>query len=261
MVEHLRELFRYRELLRSLTWREIRVKYKQSIMGVLWAVFMPMIVVSAGILVKYAAAKLSGSAFDAAAIASISIRAVPWAFFVSSLRFATGSLISNTNLVTRIYFPKEIFPLAAVLSQLLDFMVASGVLLVLLTVVKVGVSVHLLWVPVLMLLMILLVAGLGIFLSASALFFRDVKYLVEVVLTFAIFFTPVFYDVSLFGKWSKVLLLNPVAPLLEGIDAVIVKHQEPQLAWVLYSTVFALVVLTAGYSFFKRSEPAFAENI
>ena len=131
----------------------------------------------------------------------------------------------------------------------------------LLTLTRVGVSIHLLWVPVLMLLLVVLVAGLGIFLSAAALFFRDVKYLVEVILTFAIFFTPVFYDVSLFGRWAKILLLNPVAPILEGIDAVVVKHQEPELMWILYSTVVALGLLVGAYSFFKRSEPAFAENI
>ncbi len=261
MRSHLRELMRYRQLLRSLTWREVRIKYKQSVMGILWAVLMPMIVVSAGILVKYAASRLAGTEFNTTEVASISVRAVPWAFFVSALRFSTGSLIANTNLVTRIYFPKEIFPLAAVGSQLLDFSIASGVLFVLLAALKVGVSIHLLWVPVLMLSLVALVAGLGIFLSAAALFFRDVKYLVEVFLTFAIFFTPVFYDVSLFGRWSKVLLLNPVAPLLEGMDAVIVDHQQPQLAWIAYSAVMALGILTAAYSFFKRSEPAFAESI
>ena len=261
MRAHLRELMRYRELLRSLTWREIRIKYKQAIMGILWAVLMPMLVVSAGILVKYAASRLAGTEFNTSQVASISVRAVPWAFFVAALRFSTGSLIANTNLVTRIYFPKEIFPLASVGAQLLDFTVASGVLLVLLTALRVGVSIYLFWVPVLMLILILLVAGLGIFLSAAALFFRDVKYLVEVFLTFAIFFTPVFYNVDLFGRWAKVLLINPVAPILEAMDAVIVSHQEPQLAWLAYSAGIALVFLVAAYSFFKRSEPMFAESI
>ncbi len=261
MPSHLRELMRYRELLRSLTWREIHIKYKQSIMGILWAVLMPMIVVSAGILVKYAASRLAHTEFNTTEVASISVRAVPWAFFVSALRFSTGSLIANTNLVTRIYFPKEIFPLASVGSQLLDFTVASGVLTVLLAALRVGWSIELLWVPLLVLLLVMLVAGLGIFLSAAALFFRDVKYLVEVFLTFAIFFTPVFYDVSLFGKWAKVLLLNPVAPILEAMDAVIVDHQPPELMWLAYSAAMALVILAGSYSFFKRSEPLFAESI
>ncbi len=261
MGEALRELMRYRELLRTLTWREVRIKYKQSIMGILWAVFMPMIVVCAGILVKYAASRLSNTPFEVSEIASISVRAVPWSFFVAALRFSTSCLIANTNLVTRIYFPKEIFPLAAVGSQLLDFAVATGVLLVLLTFLGVGASIHLLWVPLLIVILVVLVAGMGLFLSAAALFFRDVKYLVEVVLTFAIFFTPVFYSVTLFGKWAKVLLLNPVAPLLEGFDAAIVGHQAPDLAWVGYSAGVAVVILIGAYSFFKRSEPAFAESI
>jgi len=189
------------------------------------------------------------------------VKAVPWAFFVASLRFCTSSLIANSNLVTRIYFPKEIFPLAAVGSQLLDLLVASGVLTLVLLVLRVGASVHLLWVPLLLAILIVLAAGLGIFLSAASLFFRDVKYLVEVFLTFAIFFTPVFYEVELFGRWAPLLLLNPVAPLLEGLHATVVEHQPPPLAWVGYSLAVALVVLVGAWTFFKRAEPAFAESI
>jgi len=144
---------------------------------------------------------------------------------------------------------------------LLDFAVATGVLTVLLVILGVGFSAQLLWVPLLILILVTLAAGLGLFLSASALFFRDVKYLVEVFLTFAIFFTPVFYHVSIFGKYAKFLLLNPVAPLLEGLDKTIVEHQAPELAWVGYSATVTLVILWSAYSFFKRSEPAFAESI
>jgi len=261
MRAKLAELFRYRELLHRLTWREIRIKYKQSIMGLLWAVLMPMVIVLAGLLVRLAMSRLSGEPFSAREVAAISVKAVPWAFFVASLRFCTSSLIANSNLVTRIYFPKEIFPLAAVGSQLLDLLVASGVLTLVLLVLRVGASVHLLWVPLLLAILIVLAAGLGIFLSAASLFFRDVKYLVEVFLTFAIFFTPVFYEVELFGRWAPLLLLNPVAPLLEGLHATVVEHQPPPLAWVGYSLAVALVVLVGAWTFFKRAEPAFAESI
>ena len=98
-------------------------------------------------------------------------------------------------------------------------------------------------------------------LSAANLFFRDVKYIVEVIVTFAIFFTPVFYEAELMGKWKTLLLLNPVAPILEGLNDCIVLRQMPELNWIAYSGLFSLGLIVFSYTFFKRLEPAFAESI
>ncbi len=261
MKEELQELSRYRELLYMLTYRDIKVRYKQSIMGFLWAILMPILIVMAGIVVRYAYARASHGQLQTADIASVAVKSVPWAFLVSSIRFSCNSLIGNQNLVTKIYFPKEIFPLAAVMASLFDFFVASGALLILLLVMQIGWSACLLWTPVLLLTMVLLAAGIGMIVSAASLFFRDVKYLVEVLLTFGIFFTPVFYDVRMFGDKAKWLLLNPVAPILEGLSACIVRHQSPDLGWFGYSVGFAMAALLGGYAFFKHLEPAFAESI
>jgi lipopolysaccharide transport system permease protein len=259
--QHLREIARYRDLLYMLAWRDIRIKYKQSIMGFMWAILMPLLIVAAGMLVRYAFSRLSGQPLAWTDIATVSVKAVPWAFFVSSLRFSTLSLIANTSLVTKIYFPRELFPLAATLSQFFDFTVASVALAVILAVARIGISVQLLWVPLLVVLLVSLVLALGILFSALALFFRDVKYIVEVVLMFGIFFTPVFYDVELFGEWARILLLNPLAPILEGLAACIVRHEAPALGWLAYSAVFSLAALVLSYKVFKTLEPAFAENI
>ncbi len=250
-----------RDLLWTLTWREIRIKYKQSVMGMLWAVLMPTVIVLAGVLVRYGFSVFSGRPLGTADIASVSVRAVPWAFFVSSLRFATTSLITNTSLVTKVYLPREIFPFAAILSQLVDFAVASLVLVVVLAILHVGASVQLVWVPVLVACLVLFTAGLALLLSAGSLFFRDVKYLVEVILTFAIFFTPVFYEVSMFGLWSSWLMVNPVAPILEGFANVVVRHAAPPLAWLGYSVVVSAVTFLAGLALFQRLEPYFAESV
>ena len=260
MISTLRTLHLRRDLLIMLTWREVMIKYKQSAMGLLWAVLMPMLIVSAGILVKYAYATVTHVPLSMADVASVSVKSVPWAFFVASVRFSATSLVSNANLVTKIYTPREVFPLTAILSQLIDLVVASVVLLVVLIVAGVGTSVHVLWVPPLLIALILLAVAIGLFVSAAGLFFRDVKYLVEVFVTFAIFFTPVFFDASMFGKWKSVLLLNPVAPILEGLSAAIVRHQSPDLGWFLYSVVFAVVGVFLSYRFFTAVEPYFAER-
>ena len=134
MKEKLRELFRHRELLFMLAYRDIKVRYVQSVMGFLWAILMPILIVMAGIVVRYAYALSSGKSLQTADILSVAVKAIPWAFVVSSIRFGCYSLIGNYNLVTKIYFPKEIFPIAAVFASLFDFGVASGALVLVLLV-------------------------------------------------------------------------------------------------------------------------------
>jgi homopolymeric O-antigen transport system permease protein len=261
MKEALQELYKYRELLYMITYRDVKVRYKQSIMGFLWAILMPILIVMAGLVVRYAYAMAAHAPLKTADVASVAVKSLPWAFLVSSIRFACVSLINNKELVTKIYFPKEIFPMAAVMASLFDLLVASGALIIFLVVIQVGWSPYLLWTPVLLLTMVLLATGIGVIVSAASLFFRDVRFIVEVLLTFAIFFTPVFYEVGMFGDKGKWLLLNPAAPILDGFGASVARHQSPDLPWLLYSFSFALVALLGGYVFFKHLEPAFAESI
>jgi len=261
MVSWLREIVDRRDLLLILAWREIKVKYKQSVMGFLWAILMPALIVSAGVVVKVVFASFSGKPLSQSDVVSVAVRSIPWAFFVASIRFASTSLVTNANLVTKIYMPRVIFPVASVLSQLMDLAIATGVLTVFLAVTRAPVTSQLLWVPLLVLILVVMVTGLAVFLSAAALFLRDVKYIVEVILTFAIFFTPVFYDVSTFGKWAKLLLLNPVAPLLEAISAAVLGRTVVADGWLLYSAAVACVVLAGALAFFRRTEPYFAEAV
>ncbi len=261
MKQDLRELYKYRELLLTIAYRDIKVRYKQSVMGFLWAVLMPVLIVMSGVTVRYAFALAAHAPLRTADIASIAVKSLPWAFLVSSIRFGCASLTGNRDLVTKVYFPKEIFPVAAVLASLFDFCVASTALVILLLALHTGYSAYLFWAPALMLMIVLLATGIGMVVSAASLFFRDVKFVVEVVLTFGIFFTPVFYDVRMLGAKGKWLLLNPAAPLLEGFSACIVRHQPPQLPWLGYAVGLSLMALALGYTFFKHLEPAFAESI
>ena len=261
MIAMLRLLTRHRDLLYMLSRRDVTVKYKQSIMGILWAILMPMLITSAGVVVKIAMAQMSGKAIAFHDVLPVAIKAAPWAFFVASLRFSTQSLSNNHNLVTKISFPRAVFPLSSVASQLFDFAIAGTVIAVITALSPVPATVHLLWVPVLLALLVAQVVGLALLLSAANLFFRDVKYLVEVVLTFAIFFTPVFYSVALFGDRGKLLLLNPVAPLLEGLDAAIVQGHAPDPLWTAYAAIWAVVLLAVTPVIFLRLEPKFAESV
>jgi ABC-type polysaccharide/polyol phosphate export permease len=254
-------LRRHRDLLYMLTSRDITVKYKQSVMGLLWAILMPLLVSTAGVLVKAGLAHLGHRPVRLDEVLGVTVRALPWSFFVASIRFSTASLSSNAHLVTKVAFPRMAFPLSAVASQLFDFVIASTVVVVIMVVAQVGVSWHILWVPVLLAMMVAQAVGLALLLSAANLFYRDVKYLVEILITFGIFFTPVFYDVDLFGPWGRVLFLNPLAPIIVGFSDTVVAHREPPLGWMLYAGAVSVALVVIAPNLFRAVEPKFAESV
>ena len=272
-----REYWQYRDLLYQLTLRDIRVRYKQTVMGFGWALLMPMLIVLSGLVVRYAMAYLSGTELEARAMMGVALKAIPWAFFVGAIGFANTSLITNTNLVTKIYFPREVLPVSATLAQAFDSLVGAAALSLVLPFLGVPFSANLLWVPVLALLLFLFTAAAALFLSCANLFFRDVKYIVQVVLTFGIFFTPVFFEPALFGAMgAKILMLNPLSPILEGIRLsmgeghnllyMLVQSSstgERVIIWspwyLTYTVAWAVLGLLGGSLFFHRLEALFAE--
>jgi lipopolysaccharide transport system permease protein len=251
----------YKDILTMLTWRDIKVRYKQSVMGFAWAILMPILIIGSGLIVMVAFAAMSGKPISKVDVLSVAVKSVPWAFFVGAVRFATNSLIMNKELVSKIYFPREILPLASVLANLFDFAVAGAFLTLLLLVLRVGFSLYLLWLPIIIGLLLLFSAGLGIVLACANLFFRDVKYLVEVFLTYGIFFTPVFYSASTLGKYGRLLLLNPVGPILESIRDVVILHRSPHLGWLSYSAAWSVIGLLVAWKLFQKAEPYFAESV
>ncbi len=277
LSEVVRDYWVYRELLYQFVLRDIRIRYKQAVMGFAWAIFMPMLIVLAGMVVRIAMSHLSGGGVERAAMAGIAVRALPWAFFVGAIGFANTSLIANQNLVTKIYFPREVLPVASVFAQAFDTAVGSLGLVLLLPVLGVGFSLALLWIPVLALLLFLFTWAAALFLSSANLFFRDVKYLVQVILMFGIFFTPVFFEPVMMGPLgAKLMMMNPVAPILEGIRLTVVEGQgllapimealpsgETVLVWspwyLAYSAGWALLGLLGASLLFHRLEFLFAE--
>ena len=255
------EVIQFRHLLYMLAWRDIKIRYKQTIMGFLWAIFMPALIVLSGLIVRKAMSVLSGKPIEMSELVSVMVKALPWAFFIGTIRFATNSLVGNRSLVTKIYFPREVFPLSAVLANLFDFAISFLALVVAFVVFRVEVTVYALWFLPLMMLLVMMTAGFGIILSCANLFYRDVKYIVEVIVTFAIFFTPVFYEAKAFGKWEILLLLNPVGAVLESINIAVVHHQSPDPFWVFYASIWAFGGFFISWYVFHRSEYLFAENI
>lgn len=274
------ELVHYRELLWQMVLRDIRIRYKQAIMGFGWALFMPMVIVAAGSLVKYAMARLSGGGMEPADFAGMTVKALGWSYFVGAVGFGTTSLVGNMNLVTKIYFPREVFPVSAVITQTFDTTIGSVLLgAFLFLVLRVGFSLQLLWVVPLVVLLILFTAGTALILSCANVFFRDVKYLVQVILTFGIFFTPVFYEPYFFGpRGQTLMMLNPLAPLFEGFRLAVVEHHNllapltftppggvEMLVWqpwyLAYAAAWAVFGFLGAWLVFHRLEFVYPEYI
>lgn len=267
------EMGQSRDLVKQLMLRDIRIRYKQAVFGFAWALLIPAAIVLAGMAVRVAFAYTTGRGIQLSHLGGMAVKAVPWAFFVGCLSAGTASLVSNLSLVTKIYFPREVLPLSTVLAQSFDS--AIGLVLVTLMVPFFGVtpSWQLLWVPVLLGLLWCLALAAALFLSRANLFFRDVKYLVQVFLTFGIFITPVILDAPMFGPiGSRIMMLNPVAPLLEGLRLSVIGHYNllrPLYAsggflfwrpWYLaYCAVWALGGLLLSLILFHRGERRFAE--
>jgi lipopolysaccharide transport system permease protein len=272
------ELWPYRGLLYELMRRDIRVRYKQAVMGLMWAVLMPMLIVAAGALVRVAMAFVGGRALVPEEVVGIAVKAVPWSFFVGALGFGINSLTGNASLVTKIYFPREVLPLASTLAQMVDSSIGLVTLIVLCLVVGVDFGLAVLWAPVLLAILVAFTAGSALVVGCGNLFFRDTKYIVQVLLSFGIFFTPVFFEPEMFGPTgARLMMLNPLGPILEGFRLSMVYDHNLLLSlfvtgpkgsvlvwspWYLaYSAGWAITMLTGGLLLFHRSEPKFAEYV
>jgi ABC-type polysaccharide/polyol phosphate export permease len=269
------ELRHCTEILHQLTLRDIRIRYKQAAFGFAWALLIPAVVVLAGLVMRVAFSHVAGAGIDMAQIAGIAIKSVPWGFFVGSLNTTTPSLLASRTLVTKVYFPREVLPIATLLAQTFDSAIALGLVAVLLPFLGVRPTLQLLWVPLILATLWVFTLALGLFLSCANLFFRDVKYLVQVFLTFGIFVTPVLLEPQMFGpKGARFMLLNPVGTLLEALRLSVVKGHNlldtlyAPAGFVIWRPMYlgltmlwAVVGLALAAVFFHRSERRFAELV
>lgn len=279
LVEVARDLWTFRELLGQLAKRDIKIRYKQAVMGFAWALFMPVLVVAAGLVIRLAISSVGAAGLKGAGNGALMVKGLIWSFVVGVVGFATPSLSGNVTLVSKVYFPREVLPIAAVGAVAFDTLIASGAVLLAIPFFGAQFSVALLWVPVLLLLLLCLTVGIALFLSCANLFLRDVKYIVQVLVTFGIFFTPVLYEPAILSETAaRVIMLNPLAPILEGMRLVIFEgHNLLQplvvagrqgadavawapwwLAWTGLWAIAGLAVVAVG---FHRAEFAFAEFV
>ena len=259
LSEMVREQAEYVELLRAIVRRDLRLRYQNAILGFGWAVFVPLLQMAIFSVVFTRVAPLdTGVPYPVYAYVGL----VPWHMFASALRFAGSSLTANPNLVTKVYFPREVLPFSSVLVALFDFVVASAVLVVLLWFYRIEVGAALLFLPVVVIVQLAFTAGLALVVAMANLFYADVKYVFELLLTLWMFATSVLYPIErIGGTLGSVLLLNPMTPIIDAYRAVLLRNSLPEPGPFLVVAIVSLLTLVVGWVLFHRAEFRFAEEI
>lgn len=256
----LSELWDYRELIYFLTWRDIKVRYKQTALGAAWAVIQPvfmMIVFSLffGHLAKVPSDGIPYPVFTFCAL-------LPWQLFAHALGESSNSLVANERLITKVYFPRLVVPISAVLGGLVDFAIAFVVLLAMMVYYRIVPTTAIVTLPLFIMLAVLTALGVGLWLSALNVKYRDVRYTINFLTQFWLFATPVAYSSSLIpGPWRAVYGLNPMAGVVEGFRWALLGKAEPPGPMLLVSTLAVLVILCGGLYYFRRMEQTFADVV
>lgn len=256
----IRELWQYRELFLFLVWRDVKVRYKQTALGAAWAVIQPffaMVVFTIffGRLGKMPSDGIPYPIFTYSAL-------VPWTYFSTSLTFAGNSLVTNSNLITKVYFPRVALPAACALGGLVDFAIASAVLFGLMMYYGIAFSWEFAFWPVLVLPVVLLVLGVGMIVSALNVKYRDVKHAIPFGLQLWLFLTPIIYPTSIVPERFRFLAsLNPLVGLVDAFRAALLPDRSIEWGPVGVSMVIILAVLVGGAFYFRRTEREFADFI
>lgn len=252
------EQYEFRELLYQMTRRDLLLRYKQTIMGVGWAIFMPLVNTAVFSVIFTRVAPLE---IDIPYPLFAYCGLLAWNFSASSFRFAVPSLTSNANLVTKVYFPREIFPFSAVIVSLIDFAVGSSVLIALMVYYGVWPTVAIAALPLVLLVHVMFTVSISLLLAMGNLFYRDVKYLFEIVITIWMFLSAVLYPVSQIGGLAgRIMAANPMTPILEAYRDVLIRGRFPEP--LFFSTAAAsIVMLVVAWVVFHRAESDFAENV
>jgi lipopolysaccharide transport system permease protein len=258
---NLRDLWTYRELVYFMVWRDVKVKYKQTLLGMAWAVVQPVMTMLVFTFVFDRVANLptDGVPYEVFSFTAL----LPWGLFVTALNQGSRSLVAHNNMVTKIYFPRLILPMASVLAGLVDFVIAFVILIGLMIYFQVTPAYHLLWtLPLFLLLALITALGVALWLSAINVKYRDVNHALPFLTQFWLFATPVAYSFSTLSQnWQVLLSLNPMTGVVNGFRwALLGSGSGPDLTlWI--SVVISILIFISGLFYFRSMEKTFADTI
>jgi len=259
-MQSMANLYQFRDLLWLWIAREVKVRYKQSMLGVTWAILQPLAltVVFTVVFSRLVSIDTGGVPYPIFAYAAL----VPWTFFATSLSTGIPSLINNMNLVTKVHFPREILPMASIGSAFVDYLCGFAVFLVMLVFYGIRPGLHVFWLIPLLIMQIALSVGVTLLGGAAIVFFRDVRFVIPLLLQVWMYASPVIYPADLVPeRWRVLYFLNPMAGIIDGYRRVWVFGQEPILWTLALGAGVSILLLLIGYPVFKRLEPTFADLI
>lgn len=256
----LRELWDYRELLGFLVWRDIKVRYRQTVLGALWAIIQPLATMLIFVVFFHGLAKVPSDGDIPYPIFSYA-GLLPWQFFAAGLTAASASLLNSSGLIRKVYFPRILVPIASSISALVDFGFAFLVLIGLMFYYQVVPTMAVLLLPLFLLLVLATLNGVGLWLSALSVRYRDVRYIMSFLIQFWMFATPVVYPSALLSEpWRTLYGLNPMVGVVEGFRWALLGTNPPS-AMILLSALVSIILFVSGVIFFSRTERGFADVI
>jgi lipopolysaccharide transport system permease protein len=255
-----RELFEFRELLYILSWRDIKIRYKQTVLGVLWIILQPLLTM---VVFSLIFGRLAGLPSDGVPYPVFTFTALlPWQLFSRALTDSGVSLVNNTQLLTKVYFPRIFIPLSGILSALVDFGISLLVLIGMMVYYRIPFTVNLIFLPVFTLMAILAALAVGLWFSAINVEYRDVRYTLPFLTQFWMFITPIAYSISLIPeKWLWLYSLNPMVGVVEGFRWSILGSSSFSWNMMIFSSLVVIVFLLGGMYYFRRMEDTFADVV
>lgn len=258
---NLSELWEFRELLYFFTWRDIKVRYKQTVMGASWAILQPLftMVVFSIFFGKLAKMPSDGIPYPIFSYAAL----VPWTFFSNGISKSSNSLVGGSNLLKKIYFPRMALPISSILAGVVDFVLAFVVLLFMMYYYQIAPTINVLWLPLLLVMALVSALGVGLWLSAMNVQFRDVRYIVPFIVQAWLFATPVVYPASLITDpfWQYVYALNPMVGVVEGFRWALLGTDTAPGPLIIISAVVSVILMVTGAFYFRRMERTFADVV
>lgn len=253
-----KEIYNYRELLKTNIKKEIRGKYKGSWLGVLWTFLNPLLMLAVYAFVFPYILRVNVDNYTIFMIVAL----IPWNFFTTAIQSGTGSVVANGNILKKVYFPREIIPISITTSQSVNFLITCIIMAVFIIFSGVGFSVHALLFPLLVLIQYILILGLTFILSALTVFVRDIDHFVSVILMLGFYATPIVYQGEMLPKKFQIFLkLNPMAQLVEAYRSILYYHRMPDMTMLVIWGLGSVALLVVGYLIFKKLEKSFVEEL
>jgi len=252
------ELYHYRDLLWFLTWRNIKVLYAQSIIGIGWAVLQPLFSMLVFTLVFGMFAKMNSDGVPYALFSFCAL--VPWSYFSNALLDSGNSLVNQADMLSKVYFPRLVLPLSSVLSKLVDLVIALGVLFGMMLIYQRPPTWQIVFLPLLIAIMTLTAAGMGMFLTSLAIQYRDIKHAMTFIVQLLMYSAPVVYPTTLVPEWLQpYYAMNPMVGVIEGFRAALLGTREMPWGWIGIGAIMSTIIFTLGLLQFRQQERVFAD--